>query len=377
MAKRCYFDWAATAIPDVKVSKVPWGNPSSLYHEGRLAKNALEHARTRCAAALNVSPDRLYFCAGATEANGIVLSSFLLRPSHAPMLYSAVEHSSIRENGALLARLGKQMSPITVGYDGRVSRADLAHAFEKNPHARFAALMAVNNEVGSIMDMQDLTDYIRKEPGAPVHIHSDLVQAVGKIPLDITGWDLDSAVISAHKIGGPRGIGLLYLKKPLEAFLRGGGQERGIRPGTENTAGALALAECLERRMNPETFHHTFEQASERCARLIDFLKTLPRCRLIPEDRQPQDSRFSPYIIQAAFDDIPGEVLVRALDDAGIAVSTGSACSVGTQDRPVLTAMGLDTRIRLEGIRISQGWSTTMEDIDRLCSAVVDQFQFL
>jgi cysteine desulfurase len=237
--------------------------------------------------------------------------------------------------------------------------------------------MAVNNETGALADMAPLSALIRGRGGAPVHFHSDIVQAAGKVPLDLTGWDLDSASLSAHKLGGPRGIGLLYLKNPLTPLYTGGEQEGGVRPGTENTAGALALAECLERQASPEALKEGREKAAERWKRLIGGLKKLPRCVLIPEDREAEDSRFSPWILQVRFRDAPGEVMVRALDSEGFAVSTGSACSSSSPERPVLRAMGLDDAARLEGIRISQGRSTTMEDIEALVEGVEKVLAFL
>jgi cysteine desulfurase len=234
--------------------------------------------------------------------------------------------------------------------------------------------MAVNNETGAINDLAALSALLRRK-GA-MHIHGDLVQALGKIPVDISGWDLDSASLSAHKLGGPRGIGLLYLKKPLETLYRGGGQEGGIRPGTENTAGALALAACLEE--HTRGLEGACQKAAGRLDRLLRGLEALGRCTPIPQDRQSaEDRRFSPYILQAAFDGIPGEVMVRALDQAGFAVSTGSACSSSKPGRPVLEVMGVEPKLRLEGIRISQGRSTGDGDIDLLVRAIAACLEYL
>jgi cysteine desulfurase len=188
---------------------------------------------------------------------------------------------------------------------------------------------------------------------------------------------LDSASFSAHKLGGPRGIGLLYLRKPLEPLYTGGGQERGVRPGTENIVGALALAACLENHASPGAVRVEYEAASRRWADLIRALKKIPRCALIPEDRAEEDPRFSPWILQVRFRDVPGEVMVRALDSEGFAVSTGSACSSSSPDRPVLSAMGLDEHARLEGIRISQGWSTSAGDIGALLGGIGKVLEFL
>ncbi|GHV67402.1 aminotransferase V [Spirochaetia bacterium] len=382
---RHYFDWAATAIPDPTLNVISpfeaFGNPSSLHQEGRAARVALENARSRCAAVLGVPAKNLFFTSGGSESNALVIHSLARRKSFNCFLSSAVEHSSVRENCAVLEESGKKIGFIDVDPDGRVSPETLDKALEKFPDCRFAAIMTVNNETGALMDMPALTSRIRSrrpggEGGPPVHIHSDLVQATGKVPLDIIAWDLDSASISAHKLGGPRGIGLLYLKKPLEALYSGGGQESGIRPGTENTAGAMMLAEVLERRAGPG-FGEAYSAAALRWKRLIKGLKEIDRCSLIPSDRDDEDRRFAPWILQAAFKDIPGEVMVRALDGAGFALSTGSACASREQNRPVLSAMGLPDHKALEGIRFSQGWSTTDDEIDLLLEAIREALKFL
>jgi cysteine desulfurase len=193
------------------------------------------------------------------------------------------------------------------------------------------------------------------------------------MPIDITGWDIDSASISAHKIGGPRGIGLLYLKKAQEVFYTGGGQENGIRGGTENNSGAVSFADCLEK----YALLTDYPEAKTRWKKLMTFLAEIERCRIIPAQRTLNDESFSPYILQAAFKDIPGEVMARALDDLGFAVSTGSACSSSSPERPVLAAMGIEENLRIEGIRISQGHSTTEEDIELLVNGIKEVLKFL
>jgi cysteine desulfurase len=380
---RHYFDWAATAIPDPPSAKTapPFGNPSSTHREGRLAREALENARARCAAVLGVAPETLYFTSGGTESNCIALHSTLLRRGAGRLLVSAAEHPSIRENAEILERLGKPVGRLPVDSSGRVSPELFAKPLAKYGDVRFAAIMAVNNETGAVNDMSALRDIARNAAdthgGPPVHLHCDLVQAAGKVPVDISGWDIDSASLSAHKIGGPRGIGLLYLRRPLDVLCAGGGQERKIRPGTENTAGALALAACLERRAAPEKVGAELAQSRRRWKRFLAALKAIDRCVLLPESREIDDETFSPYIVQAAFKDIPGEVMVRALDDLGFAVSTGSACSSSSPDRPVLSAMGIGEKLSLEGIRVSQGWSTTDEEIDLLLAAIAEVLKFL
>jgi len=372
---RHYFDWASTAIPDYPQSNAPFGNPSARHHEGRLAKEALETARGRCAAVLKVPPETLYFTSGGTESNCIVLFSYLARQGGGRICASVGEHSSITENLRVLDRLGKQTGVIPIDKLGRVTDSILSETLAKYGNTRFTAIMAVNNETGTINDIAKLRKITaNKEP--PIHFHCDMIQAIGKIPIDIEGSGVDSASFSAHKIGGPRGIGLLYLRKPLEALYSGGGQEKNIRPGTENVSGALAMAQCLETHARSETVNAEYAKAKARCERLICALKQIDRCRIIPAEREADDG-FSPYIAQAAFKDIPGEVMTRALDDLGFAVSTGSACSSARPERPVLAAMGIDDKLGLEGIRISQGWSTTEEEIDLLLAAILEVLKFL
>jgi len=378
---RHYFDWAATAILDeIDFGDVPFGNPSSMHHEGRLARDALEMARAKCAGVLGVPPETVYFTSGGTEANCIPLYSSLMRQGAGRIIASLGEHSSISENLKNLERLGKRIGFIPVDSFGRVTPTLLSQTLEKYPDTRFAAIMAVNNETGTINDMAALRSALRDGPraadGPPIHLHCDMAQAAGKIPLDIVGWDVDSASLSGHKIGGPRGIGLLYLRKPVDALYLGGGQERKVRSGTENVAGAMALAACLENHALPERFQLA-TQARLRWKRLLGALKGIDRCRFIPAERGIDDEGFSPYIVQVAFKDVPGEVMTRALDDLGFAVSTGAACSFASPERPVLAAMGIEDSISLEGIRISQGWSTSDKEIDDLLAAIAEVLKFL
>ena len=394
--KRHYFDWAASAPYDYTDPSVPPGNPSSQHSEGRQAKFALEDARARCAAVLNVPPDTLYFTSGGTESNSIALFSNLMRKGQGRVIASQAEHSSIREGMETLEKMGKPIGRIDVDSAGRVNAQTFAKALEKYGNVRFASVMAVNNETGAVTDIASLRDVIYKqgkndvseklnfraaETPYPVHLHCDLVQAVGKVPVDIPLWEIDSASISAHKISGPRGIGLLYLRRRngIEAFYSGGGQEDGIRGGTENTMGAIELAGCLEKYAGAQAVRANYERAKERWEKLINSLAAAERCTIIPSSRTGDDARdeFSPYILQTAFKDIPGEVMARALDDLGFAVSTGSACSSTSPERPVLLAMGVQENLRIEGIRISQGWSTTDEEIDLLLDAIAEVLKFL
>ncbi|MDR2965488.1 MAG: cysteine desulfurase [Treponema sp.] len=377
--KRYYFDWAASSF----------GNPSSLHSEGRAAKQALEDSRERCAAVLGVPANTLFFTSGGTESNAISIFSNLVRVGNNRTISSAAEHASVREAMETLEKMGKPTGVIPVDPAGRVTPELLAKTLAQYNNIRFASIMAVNNETGTVTDIPALRDIIKKHCTQnnlpPIHFHCDIVQAVGKVPVDISGWDIDSASISAHKIGGPRGIGLLYLKRggKTEVFYKGGGQENNIRGGTENIQGALALADCMEKYASPQIVLANYEQALARWLKLINALTAIDRCRIIPSCRTElsgsgcRQSDFSPYILQAAFKDIPGEVMARALDDLGFAVSTGSACASYSPERPVLAAMNINENLSIEGIRISQGFAATNEEIDLLLNAITEVLKFL
>jgi len=380
--KRYYFDWAASApyIETSPSSRVPYGNPSSLHSEGKAAKAALEDARNRCAAVLGVPPATLYFTSGGTESNAIALFSNLMRKGQGRSIASRAEHSSVREAMETLERMGKPTGTITVDSAGKVTAENLEKALNKYGDVRFASVMSVNNETGAVTDIASIRDVIRKHSSPSVHLHCDLVQAAGKIPLDIEKWELDSASLSAHKIGGPKGIGLLYLRRPrsdIDIFYTGGGQEKGIRGGTENIEGASVFAACLEKHSGSQAVPANYEKAEPRWSKLIASLAAMERCTIIPKERTVAGESFSPYILQAAFKGIPGEVMARALDDLGFAVSTGSACSSSSPERPVLAAMGIKEDLRIEGIRISQGYSTTDEEIEYFLNAVLEVLKFL
>ena len=388
---RHYLDWAATAIPDYPAPAVPFGNPSSLHLEGRTAREALENARKSCADVLGVEKETLYFTSGGTESNTLILHSFLLRllspvNKKSQLLFSAVEHPSIRNNILLLEKLGIPVGTIGAEKSGHISEENFSKALEKYPHTRFAAIMGINNETGSIMELDKLVSLARKkekENGLPIHIHADLVQALGKHDLDIKGWDLDSASFSSHKLGGKKGTGLLYIKKPMESLSRGGDQEGAYRPGTENTEGIICFADLMKKKAQPDYIKKEINKAREHLSYLIEQLGNIKLrsgekvCTIIPDDRERDDIRFSPWILQAGFKGIPGEVMVRALDKEGIAVSTGSACSVSNKERPVLAAMGLDEKRQQEGIRISQGWTTEINDMDALLTGIEKVLSYL
>ena len=239
-------------------------------------------------------------------------------------------------------------------------------------------VMAVNNETGVIQPIKEIAAAITKVSagGRKPKFHVDCVQAAGKIPFNLKDWGVDSAAFSAHKICGPRGTGILYLKdgeKGLEPFLRGGGQEKGIRSGTENVFGALAFSKCLEKYFISEKNEfalESYKKQKELTDNFVNKLASLNGCTIIPPSRVDKPELFSPYVVQAAFKNIPGNVMLRALDSKGYYISTGSACSSRKNNRPVLEAMHIEGPLRETAVRFSFGPLTTASAMDDLFAAV-------
>lgn len=371
-----YFDWAATAPADPAILQnalnrtiETYGNPSSAHKAGQAAKRLLDEARAQCADALGVQPSQLFFTSGGTEADHIPLLSVLTRPGKGNIIASAIEHPALREQCAQLAKLGYTVDFVAPDKDGFIRPESVAHKITGD--TLFVTVMAVNNETGCVQNIAAIADAITQASAGKrrPHFHTDCVQAVGKIPLDITHKGIDSAAFSAHKICGPRGIGLLYLAKPVQPFLVGGGQEQRIRSGTENVFGALALADCLRR------YGNTSNQTQAAWTRaFVQKLSEIDGCTIVPACRTESAGadRFSPFIVQAAFRGIPGNVMVRALDEKGFCISTGSACSAKKQSRPVLQAMGVSRDIQDTAVRFSFGPLTTEQGMDELLAAVQD-----
>jgi cysteine desulfurase len=317
-----------------------------------------------------VPPQTLYWTSGGSESNSIPIFAQLLRNvacRSLTCLTSPLEHPSCLNNFEILERFGIKTHFVQPDSSGHIQPEIVEKTLKTAANIRFVSIQTVHNETGAVQDIAGIVRIVRREAPA-AFIHSDSVQALGKIPLNLVESGVDSASFSAHKLGGPRGIGLLYLSKPLEVLVRGGGQEHGLRPGTENTAGAREFARCIELFAGGAALAAQSAAAQERASRLMAGLSLIERCALVPAGRA--ENGFSPYIIAVSFRDIPGEVMARLLDDAGFAVSTGSACSTGTRKKQSLSSMGIDGKTAFETIRISQGFSTTDDDIDRLLESL-------
>jgi cysteine desulfurase len=373
MADYVYLDHAATTPldPRVRHAMEPYldgvfGNPSSLHWAGRQAHDAVEAGRREVAALLGARPAEIVFTASGTESDNLAVLGALAAmdgPKH--VITSAFEHPAVLEPCRFLERQGVEVTYLPVSPEGIVAPETLAAALR--PTTRLVSVMAANNVVGTIQPITELAA-LAHEAGAL--FHTDAVQAAGKLPLDVGRSPVDLLSLSAHKLHGPKGIGALYVRPGVELapIVYGGGQERGLRSATENVAAIVGFGQAalLAR-----------AEMGEESARLVGL-----RERVLAAVTDEIDNA---YLIGHPYQRLPGYLcfgfsgqeadairLLFALDDAGIAVSSGSACSAHNAGEPsyVLTAMGFDT-IRARGsLRISMGRFTSDDDIDQLLTAL-------
>jgi cysteine desulfurase len=363
MSERVYLDWNATTPlrPEAKSAMTAaWeisGNPSSVHGEGRQARRLVEDARAAIAAAVEARPHDLVFTSGGTEANALALTPGLRRGTGQPverLLVSAIEHASVLAGGRFPAAA---IGTIKVNGSGIVDLAHLRTLLAAGPPA-LVSLMLANNETGAVQPISEVADVVHEAGGL---LQVDAIQALGKMPIDISILRADLVTLSAHKIGGPKGVGAVVLAEDvqgLEPLLRGGGQELGRRAGTENVAGIAAFGAATKAAMAAlrddatrlGVLREHLEQGLKRTPGMIVFSEDAPRL--------PNTTLFT----------VPGlkaETAVIGLDLAGIAVSSGSACSSGkVQPSHVLDAMGFPKDLAQGAVRLSLGWSTSEADID-------------
>ena len=374
-----YLDWAATAVPDPDIIKASsecaiqcFGNPSSVHQAGQQANAVLEECRTRCAKALGVKKEEVFFTSGGTESDNIVLLSLLRKPSRGTILVSVIEHPAVLEPATVLAENGYKVAYLKPGADGIIKQGTLEKTL--TPDTKLVTVMAVNNETGAVQPVHQLAAAVQhyaKGCGHKIHFHCDAVQGTGKVKLDFADPNIHSWAISAHKIRGPRGAGILVLKNTIQTIVRGGGQEGGIRPGTENTSAIFGMTLALEKALadldkNSAHAYHLVDT-------LLNKLAMNNSYQIIPRNRELGDKNYSPYVLSLAATPIPAEVLARTLDDKGICVGTGSACSNRKKGQSkTLAAMGVADNISFSRIRVSIGSTTTEKDIEQFMK-ILDQ----
>lgn len=365
-----YLDHAATTPvrPEVLEAMLPYlgattfGNPSSSHRFGRAARAGLEQARREVAAAVGAEPTHVVFTSGGTEADNLAVIGAAQAARHAGrsmlVAVSAIEHKAVLAAAHHVCQLGGEETILPVGGDGRLDLDSLDRALAGHP--AIVSVMWVNNETGV---RQPIEDIAARCAGAGILLHCDAVQAFGKIPLTLTDLPCTLLTVSGHKIGAPKGIGALIVRdrKAVEAIIHGGGQQFGIRPGTENVAGAVALGRAA--------ILAAEEQAAEapRLAALRDALAAQLRLAVPDIVVHSESAPRAPHVLNVGVPGTDSEALLMHLDLAGIAASGGSACSTGAvEPSHVLTAMGVPRALALGSIRLSFGHQSTPDDVDRV-----------
>jgi len=362
-----YFDNAAsTAVhPEVVKEMLPYfdvqyGNPSSIHQFGRKAKNAIQKARKQVAALIGAEPDEILFTSGGTESNntifyGIKFQGEKSEPSH--IITSSIEHDAVLEPIREFEKNGCQVTYLPVDEHGIVNSDDITNSI--TPQTVMVSIMFANNEVGTIQPIKEISKICNKYQ---IPLHTDAVQAAGKVPINVKELGVDALSISSHKINGPKGVGALFIKKGLTVvpYLLGGGQENGMRSGTENVASIVGFGKACEiakERLNKNISHFQALHSSM----LSKIVKEIPHVKL---NGHTEKRIFNN--IHLTFLGVNGEDLIIKLDEHGIAASTGSECSVHTQKAShVLKAMGFNHEQITGSLRISFGYMNTLDEVDQ------------
>lgn len=378
-----YLDWAATAQPDLQalqagldMARQYFGNPSSLHKLGREAERVLNECRASLSSYLDCWPEELCFTSGGTESNNLIINSLLksLGEGHTQkpkVIISGVEHDSLFKPAQALERWGVKVVLLKAcPANGRIDLSGLEQ--ELDEQTRLVAMMLVNNETGVVQPVKEAVQLVKQHAvkiKRRILFHTDAVQALGKIAFSLKDLGVDTAAFSAHKVGGPRGVGCLYIRKgcQLTPVYSGGEQELGLRPGTENLPGIYGYMEAVQNYFN--NYSGKLESYRSIMQTFIERLKTVPELVLLPEGRgvNAAAADYSPFIIKFAIPPIPAEVLVRVLEDRDIYISTGAACSSRKKVKNhVLFHMGVQEKIAASSVRVSFGPSTTEEELASL-----------
>jgi len=362
-----YFDNAAsTAVhPEVVKEMLPYfdtyyGNPSSIHQFGRKTKNAIEKARKQVAALIGAEPDEITFTSGGTESNNTIFYGIKFQGAKfegSQIITSSIEHDAVLKPIREFEKNGCQVTYLPVDEHGIVNSDDITNSI--TPQTVMVSIMFANNEVGTIQPIKEISKICNKYQ---IPLHTDAVQAVGKVPINVKELGVDALSISSHKINGPKGIGALFIKKGLRVApqILGGGQENGMRSGTENVASIVGFGKACEiakERLN-ENISHFETLHSSMLSRVV---KEISHVKL---NGHPEKRIFNN--IHLTFMGVNGEDLIIKLDEHGIAASTGSACSMHTQKAShVLQAMGFNHEQITGSLRMSFGYLNTLDEVDQ------------
>ena len=366
-----YMDNAATTAtrPEVVEAMLPYftqnyGNPSSIHRVGRDARRAVENARKQVAAALHCEPREVYFTAGGSESDNwairCAVKAMAKKGKH--IITRAIEHHAVLHTCEYLEKQGYEVTYLPVDEFGRVSAEDVKNAIR--PDTALVTIMAANTEIGTLQPVKEIGRITRE---AGVLFHTDAVQAVGAVPVDVNEWNVDLLSLSGHKFHAPKGVGALYVRKGVRIsnLIYGGAQERGLRAGTENLPGIVGLGKAIELAV-AELDEYVARMTALR-DRLIDgILEEIPDTRL-----NGHRTERLPGNVNVSIRYIEGEALLMRLDLAGVAGSSGSACTSGSLDPShVLLAIGLPHEIAHGSLRLSLGRDTTDEEVEYVLKAL-------
>jgi len=328
-----------------------YGNPSSLYRHGRVARTAIDRAREQVAALAGCASSQVIFTSGGTEANNLALATL---SSGTNLAVSAIEHPSITEPALNLKKCGHGLTIIEVDSNGLITQDAIDQLIRYQP--RLASIMLANNETGIIQDVAHVASQLRAKG---VMIHTDAVQAAGKIPVAFNRLGVHLMSLSSHKIYGPKGCGALIFEKgvQIKPMLFGGGQEQDLRAGTENVAAIAGFGKAAE--LAQEELAQYYNRMSVLRKLLEDGLMTIPKLTIFAHQAQRL-----PNTVQFGIPEMDGEMLLMKLDQKGVAISSASACaSGGGKPSSVLTAMGVEASLAKSAIRISLGRTNTEDEI--------------
>ncbi len=362
---RVYLDNAATTpVSEAVLQKMlpyfrqQYGNASSVYQTGREARRAIDEARRQAAAAINAKPAEVYFTGGGSESDNWAIkgAAFARRDKGNHIITTAIEHHAVLHTCEWLEKQGFEITYLPVDEYGRVTAGQVEKAI--TDQTILITIMAANNEIGTLEPIAEIAKVARARK---VLFHTDAVQAFGAVPVDVQAWDVDLLTLSAHKFHGPKGVGLLYIRQGirLDNLVHGGAQERGKRAGTENLAGIVGMAQAMEIASASQQENHK-RLSALRDSLIQGILHKIPDVRLNghPEDRLPGNVNVSIRYIE-------GEAMLLRLDLAGIAASSGSACTSGSLDPShVLLAIGLPHEIAHGSLRFSLSDESTQDDVD-------------
>lgn len=365
MSRKVYIDYNATTplSSEVKAAMIEdldiFGNASSMHASGRLARARVEHSRHAVASLIGAQDSSIIFTSGGSEANNTVFQTMRLlaeKEDRNEFIISAIEHPCVLNSALNLSKTGFKVKIIPVDESGKLKIDELEKAL--NDKTLFVSIMTANNETGVIEDIKKITAIV-KEAGA--FMHTDAVQAAGKIPVDVKDLGVDYLTLSAHKIYGPKGVGALYVKKgsPLFPLVHGGHQEDGLRAGTYNNIGILGFGKAAELAASQiGKYNEVISALRDRLKNGLE--KNIPHIKINGHSKDTL-----PNTLNVSFPGAEGESILLSMDIQGIEASTGSACASGSlEPSHVLLATGIGPELAHGSIRFSLGWGITEDDID-------------